>query len=55
MKYEVFIRHTDGSGSYLMHRGRTCWSLRTARKHARDILTGRTGVKTAATVTVIPC
>ena len=37
MKYQIYIKHTDGTGSYLQYRGRTEWTLRTARKHKLDI------------------
>ena len=36
MNYRVALKHSDGTVSYLSHRGRTEWSLRTARKHRRD-------------------
>lgn len=36
IKYNVAIKHTDGRVSYLSHRDRTAWTLRTARKHAKD-------------------
>jgi hypothetical protein len=37
MKYQIYIKHTDGTGSYLQYRGRTEWTLRAARKHKLDI------------------
>jgi hypothetical protein len=35
-QYNVAIKHTDGKLSYLSHRDRMEWTLRTARKHAKD-------------------
>jgi hypothetical protein len=35
-QYEVAIKHVDGKMSYLSHRDRMAWTLRTARKHAKD-------------------
>ena len=35
-QYRVAVKHVDGSLSYLMVRDRTAWTLRTARKHAKD-------------------
>jgi hypothetical protein len=36
MQYQVAIKHNDGKLSYLSHRDRTQWTLRTARKHAKE-------------------
>jgi hypothetical protein len=35
MKYMIAIKHTDDSVSYLTHRGRMVWCIKTARKHLR--------------------
>ena len=35
-QYQVVIKHNDGRVSYLSHRDRSQWTLRTARKHAKD-------------------
>lgn len=35
-QYQVYIKYIDGHGAYLSHRDRTQWTLRTARKHAKD-------------------
>ena len=35
-QYQVLIKHTDNKISYLSHRDRMAWTLRTARKHAKD-------------------
>ncbi len=37
-KYSVCIMYEDGRVSYLKHKGRTAWSLRTARRHAWEFL-----------------
>ena len=42
--YEICLVHKDGSEAYLEHKGRRVWSWRTAKKHVRDILTGKTGI-----------
>ena len=39
MHYRGYIKHTNGSGSYLQYHGRTEWTLRTARKHKADVAT----------------
>lgn len=37
-KFSVYLQSTEpGRGSYLEHRGRTAWALRTAQKHKRDV------------------
>ena len=36
--YRVYLKHKDGSLSVLMHRGRTEWKLRTARKHRLNMV-----------------
>lgn len=37
-KFNVYLQSTEpGRGSYLEHRGRTAWGLRTAKKHKRDV------------------
>ena len=35
-QYNVLIKYIGGHTSYLSHRGRMAWTLRTARKHAKD-------------------
>ena len=35
-QYEVAIKYLDGKVAYLSHRDRMAWTLRTARKHAKD-------------------
>lgn len=35
-QYNVAIKYKDGTLAYLSHRDRMSWSLRTARKHAKD-------------------
>ena len=35
-QYNVAVKHADGKVSYLSHRDRMEWTLRTARKHAKD-------------------
>lgn len=35
--YSVYIKHVDGTSSYLSARGRSQWKLRTAKKHLRDV------------------
>lgn len=35
-QYQVLIKHTDNKVSYLSHRDRMAWTLRTARKHVKD-------------------
>ena len=37
-KYSVRIMYTNGRVSYLMHKGRTAWSLPTARRHAWEFI-----------------
>jgi len=34
--YNVAVKYNDGSVSYLFYRNRINWTLRTARKHAKD-------------------
>ena len=37
-KFSVYLQSTEpGRGSYLAHRGRTAWTLRTAQKHKREV------------------
>ena len=37
-KFMVYLQSTEpGRGSYLEHRGRTAWALRTAKKHKQDV------------------
>ena len=36
MKYMIAIKHTDDSVSYLTHRGRMVWCIKTARKRLHD-------------------
>lgn len=36
--YQVLLKLNDGRVSYLMHRDRTSWTLRTARKHIKDVI-----------------
>ena len=37
-KFNVYLQSTEpGRGSYLEHRGRTAWALRTAQKYKRDV------------------
>lgn len=37
--YSVYLQgKKPNSGAYLSHRGRTEWSLRTARKHKADVV-----------------
>ena len=40
MNYQIYIKYENGTGSYLIHRDRTEWKLRTARKHLRDVIRG---------------
>lgn len=35
-QYQVAVKHNDGKVSYLSHRDRMEWTLRTACKHAKD-------------------
>lgn len=35
-QYKVSIKYVDGKVSYLSNRDRMAWTLRTARKHAKD-------------------
>lgn len=35
-QYNVAVKYNDGSLAYLSHRDRMAWTLRTARKHAKD-------------------
>jgi hypothetical protein len=35
-QYNVAIKYKDGTLAYLSHRDRMSWTLRTARKHAKD-------------------
>lgn len=35
--YQVLLKLNDGRVSYLMHRDRTAWALRTAKKHIKDV------------------
>ena len=35
--YCIAIKHNNGRLSFLSHRNRSEWTLRTARKHLRDI------------------
>ena len=32
-RYSVLIKHKDGSISYLSHKGKSEWSIKTAKKH----------------------
>lgn len=38
MKYSIYLKHHDGTGSYLAYRGRTEWGIRTAKKHLKDVV-----------------
>ena len=38
MKYMIAIKHTDDSVSYLTHRGRMVWCIKTARKYLHDCI-----------------
>jgi len=35
-QYQVAVKFNDDSQAYLSHRDRMAWTLRTARKHARE-------------------
>ena len=36
--FSVYLQSTEpGRGSYLEHRGRTAWALRTAQKYKREV------------------
>lgn len=37
MKFMILIKHKDNSTSYLSHKGRDEWSIRTAKKHLKDV------------------
>lgn len=52
MKYQVRIL-TEHGYSFLTHRGRDSWTARTARKHAQDIVQGKTGIKNWLDVAVV--
>jgi hypothetical protein len=41
MKYQIFIKYKNGQNSYLIHRDRMAWGIRTARKHLKDIVAKR--------------
>lgn len=38
MKYQVRVTLADGSKAILIHRDRTSWGKRTARKHQQDFM-----------------
>lgn len=40
MNCQIYIKHEDGTGSYLTCRNRTEWRLKTAKKHLRDVVAG---------------
>lgn len=52
MKYQVRVL-TECGYSYLVFRGRDSWTARTARKHAQDIVQGKTGIKDWLSVAVV--
>jgi hypothetical protein len=37
MKFSIVIKNKDNSISYLSHKGRDQWSIRTAKKHLKDV------------------
>jgi hypothetical protein len=39
--YQVLLKLNDGRVSYLEHRNRREWTLRTARKHIKDVMLKR--------------
>lgn len=47
------ICKATGHVSYLMHRDRMKWTLRTARKHQGDILDGNTGINPSEYVVAV--
>jgi hypothetical protein len=36
MMYQIYIKYLDGTSSRLLHRGRTEWRIKTARKYLHD-------------------
>lgn len=52
IKYRVKILTSIG-WSYMAHKGRDRWALRTAKKHAKDIVQGKTGIKEWRSVIVV--
>jgi hypothetical protein len=36
-KYNVRVKYEDGTLSVLSFKGRTAWSIRTAKKHLKDV------------------
>lgn len=38
VKYQIYIKYLDGTSSRLLHRGRTEWRIKTARKHLHDCI-----------------
>lgn len=39
MRYQILIKHQDGTSSYLTHNDRTSWCLRRAKIHLKDFVT----------------
>lgn len=36
MKYQIAIKYLDGDIAYLVHRNKTAWAVKTARKYLRE-------------------
>ena len=52
MKYSVRIL-TEQGAMYLSFRGRDSWCLSTAKKHSKDVIQGKTGIREWLSVAVV--
>jgi len=39
MRYQILIRHQNGTRSYMTYKNRTSWGLRCAQSHLDDFIT----------------